>query len=101
MSDPLPPSSQPVTPYEASQSAARAQSKDSIRENTERREYWIHMAWADRRRFLRSAFPLRLAAVAGAVIGFYALYGLLSWYLEAWRTGEASGFRTVSRVVDV
>jgi hypothetical protein len=44
---------------------------------------------------------LRLAAVAGAVFGLYALYGLLTTYVDALRAGEASGFHNVSRVVDV
>lgn len=61
MSDQLPPSTQAINPYEASQLAARAQSKGSMPENKARRDYTINMAWADRRHFLR----IRLSLEAG------------------------------------
>lgn len=51
------------------------------------RDYRLHMDWADRRRFLRSVGLLRIAAVAGAIIGSYGLYGLLNSAYSSWRVG--------------
>jgi len=52
------------------------------------RDYRLRMDWADRRRFLRTVGLLRIGAVAGAVIGFYGLYGFVNGVYSSWRLGS-------------
>jgi hypothetical protein len=65
-------------------------------ERVETRCYHVQMSWADRRLLLRSAGYYRMAAVAGAVVGCIAFYGLIQTVSELYRTGELGGFLTLS-----
>lgn len=52
------------------------------------RTYRLEMQWADRRRFLKTVRLLRLAAIAGALLGFYAIYGLLMSVYSSLQMGD-------------
>jgi len=49
------------------------------------RTYQVRMSWPTRYRFLRSVGPLRLAAIAGAVVGGCLMVGLLQATVELTR----------------
>ncbi len=76
-------SEDPVNPYAASAVAESQEVPASSSLPALPRTYHVEMQWADRRRFLKTVGLLRFAAIAGAVLGFYALYGILmSFYLS-------------------
>jgi hypothetical protein len=52
------------------------------------RTYRIEMQWADRRLFLKTVGLLRLTAIAGALLGFYAIYGLLITVYSSLKMGD-------------
>jgi len=52
------------------------------------RNFRVRMDWADRRSFLRVVGLLRIAAVAGAVLGFSGLYSMVGNVYESWRLGS-------------
>jgi hypothetical protein len=74
-----------INPYAASHVAESEETR--LPPVPRARDYRLHMDWADRRRFLRSVGLLRIAAVAGAMMGFYGLYGLLNSAYSSWRVG--------------
>jgi hypothetical protein len=76
----------PINPYAASDEPARRLSS-SGGETATPRQYRIRMDWADRRRFMRTAGIFRLWAVAGAVMGGYAMFTMIQGLVEASRIG--------------
>jgi len=51
----------------------------------QQRTYHVRMSWPARYRFLRSVGPLRLAAMAGAVVGVWALANLMQATIQTTR----------------
>jgi hypothetical protein len=47
--------------------------------------YQLRMAWSDRRRFLRTVGLLRLASLISALMGVWALFGLMQAWVEFYR----------------
>src|SRR5262245_60582692 len=75
-----------INPYAVSH-VADSQETPLAPEASGARDYRLRMDWADRRRFLRCVGVLRIAAVAGAMMGLYGIFGLLSSAYSSWYVG--------------
>lgn len=75
-----------LNPYEASRHAEAIDPR-LIPPEAIYRDYRVRMEWSDRHRFLRAVGPLRLAAMAGGVVGVWAVYGLIGTTFRSWQLG--------------
>jgi hypothetical protein len=66
-----------INPYAPSQISDEPVPAAPVNREEPHREYHVHMDWADRRRFLRSVGPMRVASAIGALLWTMSLLAII------------------------